>query len=131
LIEYDVAYESLKYIKGQVVANFIVEHSIDQNNDESCNLVSIRPWKLFFDGSTYREGQGVGVVLISSREAVFEQLVRLEYFCTNNQAEYEDILLGMQILSSMGVKHVEAFRDSLLVVQQITGTFQCLDLLHQ
>jgi hypothetical protein len=27
----------------------------------------------------------------------------------------------------MGVKHVEAFGDSLLVVQQITGTFQCLN----
>jgi hypothetical protein len=25
------------------------------------------------------------------------------------------------------VKHVEAFEDSLLVVQQIAGTFQCLD----
>jgi hypothetical protein len=27
----------------------------------------------------------------------------------------------------MGVKHVEAFEDSLLVMQQIVGTFQCLD----
>jgi ribonuclease HI len=36
-------------------------------------------------------------------------------------------LLGLQILSSMGMKYVEAFGDSLLVVQQITGTFQCLD----
>jgi hypothetical protein len=27
----------------------------------------------------------------------------------------------------MSVKHVEAFGDSLLVVQQIAGTFQCLD----
>jgi hypothetical protein len=27
----------------------------------------------------------------------------------------------------MGVKHVEAFGDSLLVVQQIIDTFQCLD----
>jgi hypothetical protein len=27
----------------------------------------------------------------------------------------------------MGVKHVEAFGNSLLVVQQIAGTFQCLD----
>jgi ribonuclease HI len=27
----------------------------------------------------------------------------------------------------MGVKHVEAFGDSLLVVQQIVSTFQCLD----
>jgi hypothetical protein len=47
LIEYDLAYESLKLIKCQVVADFIVEHSIDQNNDESCNLVSIHPWMLF------------------------------------------------------------------------------------
>jgi ribonuclease HI len=51
----------------------------------------------------------------------------VEYFCTNYQAEYEVILLGLQILSSIGVKHVEAFGDSLLVVQQIVGTFQCLD----
>jgi hypothetical protein len=39
LIEYDLAYEPLKSIKGLVVANFIVGHSIDQNSDESCNLV--------------------------------------------------------------------------------------------
>jgi hypothetical protein len=127
LIEYDLAYESLKSIKGQVIADFIVEHSINQNNDESCNLVLIHPWKLFFDGSACREAQGVRVVLISPIGAVFEQSVHLEYFCTNNQAEYEAILLGLQILSFMGVKHVEAFGDSLLVVQQITGTFQCLD----
>ena len=29
LIEYDLAYESLKSMKGQIVANFIVEHRID------------------------------------------------------------------------------------------------------
>jgi ribonuclease HI len=58
---------------------------------------------------------------------VFEQSIRLEYCCTNNQAEYEAILLGLQILSSMGVKHVEAFSDLLLVVQQVTGVFQCFD----
>jgi ribonuclease HI len=58
----------------------------------------------------------VGVVLISPRGAVFEQSVRLEYFCTNNQAKYEAILLGLQILCSMGVKHVEAIGDLLLVV---------------
>jgi hypothetical protein len=72
LIEYDLAYEPLKSIKGQVIAEFIIEHSIDQNNDESCNLVSIHRWKLFFDGSACREGQGVGIVLISPRRAVFE-----------------------------------------------------------
>jgi hypothetical protein len=70
LIEYDLAYEPLKSMKGQVVADFIIGHSIDQNNDESCNLVSIRPCKLFFDGLACREGQGVGVVLVSPKGAI-------------------------------------------------------------
>jgi hypothetical protein len=43
LIEYDMAYEALKSMKGEVIADFIVGHSIDQNSDESCNLVSICP----------------------------------------------------------------------------------------
>jgi hypothetical protein len=55
LIEYDLAYESLKSRKGQVVADFIIGHSIDQNSDESCNPMSIHPWKLFFDGLACRE----------------------------------------------------------------------------
>jgi hypothetical protein len=59
LIEYDMAYEPLKSMKGEVIADFTVGHSIDQNSDESCNLVSICPWKLFFDGSACREDQGV------------------------------------------------------------------------
>jgi hypothetical protein len=127
LIEYDLAYEPLKSTRGKVVGDFIVEYSIDQNNDESCNLMSIHPWKLFFYGSACRKGKGVGIVLISPRGAVFDQLVHLEYFCTNNQAEYEAILLGLQILSSMDMKHVEAFGDSLLAMQQVAGTFHCLD----
>jgi hypothetical protein len=58
LIEYDLPYEPLKSIKDQVVVDFIIEHSIHQNSDESYNLVSIHPSKLFFDGSTCRKGQG-------------------------------------------------------------------------
>jgi hypothetical protein len=34
LIKYDLAYEPLKSMKHQVVVDFIIEHSIDQNNDE-------------------------------------------------------------------------------------------------
>jgi hypothetical protein len=40
----------------------------------------------------------------------------------DNQAEYEVILLGVQIRSFMGLKHIEAFGDLLLVVQQILST---------
>jgi hypothetical protein len=72
LIEYDLAYKPLKSINDQVVAGFIVGQSIDQNNVESCNLLSIHPWKLFFDGSMCREAQGAGVVLVSPRGGIFE-----------------------------------------------------------
>jgi ribonuclease HI len=57
----------------------------------------------------------------------FEQSVHLEYFCTNNKAEYEAILLGLHVLSSVGIKNVEAFGDSLLDVQRIASVFQCFD----
>jgi hypothetical protein len=34
-------------------------------------------------------------------------------------------MLGLQILGSIGVKHVEAFVDSLLVVEQVANVYQC------
>jgi len=49
----------------------------------------------------------------------------LEEFCTKNQVEYEALLFGLEFLQSMGVKHVEAFEDSLLVVQQVSKVCQC------
>ena len=54
----------------------------------------------------------------------FEFSNRLEDECTNNQVEYEALLFGFEFLQSMGVKHVEAFEDSLLVVQQVSKVCQ-------
>src|SRR6185437_8941290 len=50
---------------------------------------------------------------------------RLEEECTNNQVDYEALLFGLEFLQSKGVKHVEAFGDSLLVVQQVSKVCQC------
>jgi ribonuclease HI len=54
-------------------------------------------------------------------------MVLLNCFCTNNQAEYEAFLFGLEILASMKVRYVEAFGNSLLVVQQVSGECQCLE----
>ena len=72
------------------------------------SYITCTSWKLFFDGSACDNGQEVG--------AVFELSNQLEDFCMNNQVEYEALLFGLEFLQSMGVKHVEAFGDSLLVV---------------
>jgi hypothetical protein len=36
-------------------------------------------------------------------------------------------MLGLQILSSISIKHVESFGNSLLVVQQIDDIYQCFN----
>jgi hypothetical protein len=43
-------------MKGQVVADFIVNHVVDV--DHSVSLVQLRPWGLYFDGSICSKGQG-------------------------------------------------------------------------
>jgi ribonuclease HI len=60
-------------------------------------------------------------VLVSPRNATFDFSSRLKTNCTNNQAEYEALLLGLELLNYMGLAHVKVFGDSQLVVQQILG----------
>jgi ribonuclease HI len=47
----------------------------------------------------------------------FRLAVRLEFPCTNNQSEYETLLLGLEQLHEMGVRDVDVFEDSRLVVE--------------
>ena len=43
LVEYDLAYESLKYVKGQIIADFIVEHHINDKHDLEVGYVTCTP----------------------------------------------------------------------------------------
>jgi hypothetical protein len=97
LIEYDLVYESLKSIKDQIVADFIVEHRVDIKHDLDIGLILLTPWKLYFDGSACSDRQGIGIIFISPNGACYEMESQLEYFCTNNQAEYETHLFGLEI----------------------------------
>jgi hypothetical protein len=125
LIEYDLAFEPLKTLKGQVLVDFIVEHGIDL--DDEVNYITCTPWKFYFDGSVCKNGQGVGIIVVSPNGAIFEMSCQLDDICTNNQAEYEALLFGLEILLSMDVQHVLALGDSLLIVQQVPGAYQCLE----
>jgi hypothetical protein len=111
LIEYDLAYEPLKSMKGQVVADFIVEHRINDIHKLDMSYLTITPWTLYFDGSVCNEGQEIGIVLVSPSNVSFGFSSRLKTYYTNNQAEYETLLFGLELLNCMGVKHVKAFGD--------------------
>jgi ribonuclease HI len=114
-------------MKGQVVADFIVEHWISDTHKLDISYFIVTPWILYFDGSVCNEGQGIGIMLVSSSNVSFDFSSRLKTYCTNNQVEYEALLFGLELLSFMGVKHVRAFGDSQLVVQQVLEEYQCFD----
>jgi ribonuclease HI len=125
LVEYDLKYELIRAMKGQVVADFIVDHNIDV--DGAVCLADVEVWKLFFDGSVCSQGQGVGCLIMSPHGIEYELSTHLEFGCTNNQAEYEALLSGLEALNDIGVDKVEIFGDSKLVVEQTNGGSQCLD----
>ena len=71
LIEYDLACESLKSMKGQIITDFIVEHRINDEHDLEAGYIVCTSWKLYFDGSVCDDGRGIGDVLISPNGVVF------------------------------------------------------------
>nr|AAX94884.1 retrotransposon protein, putative, unclassified [Oryza sativa Japonica Group]AAX94911.1 retrotransposon protein, putative, unclassified [Oryza sativa Japonica Group]ABA92939.1 retrotransposon protein, putative, unclassified [Oryza sativa Japonica Group] len=120
LTEFDLRYESPKVIKGQAIADFIVEH-----RDDSIGSVEMVPWTLFFDGSVCTHGCGIGLVIISPRGACFEFAYTIKPYATNNQAEYEAVLKGLQLLKEVEADAIEIMGDSLLVISQLAGEYEC------
>jgi ribonuclease HI len=124
LVEYDLCYEPLTAMRGLIVADFIVDHSIDTDDE---NYVVVHPWELFFDESVCANGCGVGCLVVSPVGVKQELSTWLEFGCMNNQAEYEALVFGLEFLADVGARDVAAFGDSNLVVQQMKGESQCLD----
>jgi hypothetical protein len=58
----------MKAVKGQVVANFIVDHKISDVEVKSAMdgmFVGQKSWIMYFDESKYKCGAGIGIVIIS------------------------------------------------------------------
>ena len=117
LTEYSLTFVPLKAMKGQVVADFIVDHSIQER---SLNYLEIEPWKLYFDGSSYKDGTRVGVLIISPSKIPTTFKYKIDGDCSNNEIEYEALIAGLEILLELRETQVEIMGDSELVLKQIT-----------
>ena len=51
----------------------------------------------------------------------------MDFSATNNEAEYEVLLMGMAMVQRMGGKSIKVFSDSRLVVDQVKGEFEAKD----
>ena len=64
------------------------------------------------------------LVLVSPEKITIEKSLRLDFLATNNEAEYEALLVGMAMVQKMGGKAMEIFSDSRLVVGQVKGELE-------
>ena len=102
----------------------------DNMDEKSVGLISTQggsAWKVYVDGAANQQGAGLGLVLISPEEVIIEKSLRLGFLATNNEAEYETLLMGMNMVQKMGGKVVELFSDSRLVVDQVRGELEARD----
>ena len=66
--------------------------------------------------------------MISPERITIEKSLRLGFSATNNEAEYETLLVGMTMIQKMGGKTMEVFSNSRLVVGQVQGELEARDL---
>ena len=80
---------------------------------------------MYFDGACSKYGKGAGIVLISPTEKVHHYAFGLEFDATNNIAEYEALLIGLEIAKDMGIKILNIKGDSDLIILQVKNRYAC------
>ena len=83
-------------------------------------------YRLFTDGGA-RGNPGkaaCGCILFDSEFKLVDFNAKFLGIQTNNLAEYEGILLGLKLAKKNGVKSVQCFLDSELIVKQLNGKYK-------
>ncbi|XP_070002426.1 uncharacterized protein [Nicotiana sylvestris] len=80
-------------------------------------------WNLFMDGASNVKGSGLGIVLKPHTGSAIRQSIKTSRL-TNNEAEYEAMIAGLELAKSLGAEVIEAKCNSLLVVNQVSKNFE-------
>ena len=84
-------------------------------------------WKMYFDGPSNALGRGVEAVLISPKGNHCPFTAKLSFECTNNVAEYEACVLGLQAAIEKKIKSLKVYSDSALIICQLNGEWETRD----
>ncbi|XP_070668917.1 uncharacterized protein [Malus domestica] len=131
LFEFSLQYVPQKAVKGQALADFLAHHPSPYafgGNAVDIGLIQTRDnyWTMYFDGFSTSVSAGVGIVVQSSTHNHWYFSLKLDFECTNNQAKYEALVIGLSVLHDLWATHVLVLDDSELVINQLNGTFHCM-----
>ena len=109
------------------MVDFLADHPIpsdweffDDFPDEGVFSMEVMPpWMMFFDRAAHREGVGASVVFVSPQRQILLYLFSLSELYSNNVAEYQALIVGLQVAIKIGISQLEIFGDSKLVINQI------------
>ena len=79
---------------------------------------------MYFDGAAHREGARTGIVFIILEGDVLPYSFTLTHQCSNNVAEYQALILGLEMAVDMKQLYLQIFGDSKLVVDQILVNYE-------
>ncbi|XP_050889386.1 uncharacterized protein LOC127094621 [Lathyrus oleraceus] len=84
-------------------------------------------WTPVFDGTSNAKGHGIGELITSPTSFHISFTTRLYFDCTNNMAEYEACIYGIEETIDLRVKILEVFGDLALVISQVRGDWETRD----
>ena len=120
LSEFDMRYQPINAIKGQALADFIVEFTLSY--DDLSGVENSKKWIVCVDGLSTQHAGGIGVILQSPEGDKLKHKVRLQYQTTNNEVEYEALLKGLKLARFVKAESILVLGDSQLVMGQVNGT---------
>jgi len=132
LSEFDLKYIPLKAIKGRAISDFLADHAVTESSntdtltfpDEDIFHTELETWDLYFDGASNHRGCGVGILIISPEGGHTPLSIKLDFYVTNNGAEYEACLYGFQAAIGLQIKRLRVHGDSSLIINQVNGNWK-------
>ncbi|XP_074305356.1 uncharacterized protein LOC141640448 [Silene latifolia] len=132
LKQYDLVFVPQKAVKGQAIADFFADHPVPAEWEISDDLPGekifyvdvLPPWQMYFDGAARQDGAGAGVVFVTPQNHIMPYAFTLTQLCTNNMAEYQALILGLQMAIEIGVTDMDIYGGSKLVVNQVLGEYE-------
>ena len=79
---------------------------------------------MHFDGSINKDRVGADVWIISPNRYFMVYTFKLTFECMNNVGEYEDFILGLNVLKDLKENRIDVYGYFELVVNQVNGIYQ-------
>jgi hypothetical protein len=117
---YDIVYKPRTAIKAQVLSDFVATWTEIQTpmglSDFVANETELEYWTINFDGSIQLQGVGAGILVTSPKGENFKYVLQMHVPASNNAAEYEALLHGLRIATSLSICRLKVLGDSMLVI---------------